>query len=783
MNNHSLKVLEFNFIVERLRSHCRSVPGDRLASRLGPLVDLDKINERLDLINEAKDLIVFDGGPPSLEFGNLGERLESAATAGNIIEPKEFLEYANFFDTVFKCQKIKSKYEKLSSLVSPLIYPDTVHEKINNSIDYSGEIKDSASPELKRIRFEFRQIKTKLDQKFEKYLRDDTASYLSDNIFTIREGRYVLPVREGDKGHVRGIIHDRSSSGATFFIEPSETVELNNRHRELETEERGEINRILRNLSEMLYINLDAIKTDIAILARFDFIVAGGRIAIELDGTRPKFSDTRDIQINNGKHPLLYLNFKDETDREVVPITVSLSDGANIMIITGPNTGGKTVALKTVGLLTMMASSGLFVSADENSTFVILNDIFADIGDEQSIDTSLSTYSSHLNHIKYALENANSDTLVLFDELGAGTDPEEGSAIGQSIIEMLSKLGTYSIITTHHGKLKALAGKIEGVVNGSMEFDTENLAPSYKFQAGVPGSSFAVQIAKKLGLPDEITTRALELTDKKEQDLTNIIIELNQKFAEITKEKEEAEQYRHKYESLAKIHADKIEDQKQQEKEFRKKQLKKTEEIISQTRKEIDSLLQEAKRNRKSVETVRKIGKTVSGKLHSTRQELKDLEPPIEGEQAKGLPGELVYIIGIDTEGEVIEPADSDGRVKIRVGNITMLTDLSKLLKQNKEPGKKLDTMVKTDYAPEPSMELDIRGMTFEEAEPSIQRYIDDASIAGLHTVSIIHGKGTGALRKKVQDYLRYNYRVASFRLGNWDEGSSGVTIVSLKPE
>jgi DNA mismatch repair protein MutS2 len=743
---------------------------------------MEKINTRLDLIGEVFDLIKFDGGPPSLEFGDLGERLESASLAGTIIEPKELLEYAAFFDTVFKCQKIKSKYSKLSEMVSHLVYPQTVHERVLNSIDHDGEIKDSASPELKRIRFEFRQIKTKLDQKFEKYLQGATAAYLSDNIFTLREGRYVLPVREGDKGQVKGIIHDRSSSGATFFIEPSETVELNNRHRELETEERGEINRILRNLSEMLYINLDAVKTNIAILARFDFISACGRLAIELNASRPKFSESRQIQINNGKHPLLYLHFKNEPGREVVPISISLSPDANIMIITGPNTGGKTVALKTFGLLSIMASSGLFVSADDDSTFVIFNDIFADIGDEQSIDTSLSTYSSHLNHIKHALDNANSDTLVLFDELGAGTDPEEGSAIGQSIIEMLSKLGSYSIITTHHGKLKALAGKVEGVVNGSMEFDTENLAPSYKFQAGVPGSSFAVQIAKKLGLPDEITTRALELTDKKEQDLTNLITELNQKFAEITREKEEAEKNRLKYESLVQIHNDKVEAQKQQEKEFRKKQLKKTEEIINEARKEIESLLQEAKRNKKNVEGVRKISKTVSGKLQSTRQGIKDLEPPVEGEPARGLPGELVYVVGIDAEGEVIEPADSVGRVKIRVGNITMLTDLNKLLKRKQE-SKKLETTVKTDYTPEPTFDLDIRGMTFEEAEPSIQRYIDDASNAGLHSVSIIHGKGTGALRKKVQEYLRHNYRVESFRLGNWDEGSSGVTVVSLKPE
>jgi DNA mismatch repair protein MutS2 len=386
MNSHTLDVLEYKKIIHELVSFCKSVPGKRIASELKPADDIRAIDLHLDLTAEMNEMFEFDGGPPDLEFANLHMRLEEASSSGTIIEPKELLLFAAFFGTVFQCQNIDSKYKKISDLLSNLIYPDSVHKAIERAVDSAGGIKDSASPELKTIRKELRQVKVKLDEKFERFLREDISAYLSDNIFTIREGRYVLPVREGDKGHVQGIIHDRSSSGATFFIEPSETVELNNRHRELETGEREEINRILRKLSEMLYMNLEAVKTDVNLLSRLDFIAGCSRLSRKLRANRPLFSDSRELHIVKGKHPVLVLNFADDPHKEVVPITIDMAKGSNIYIITGPNTGGKTVALKTVGLLSLMAASALYVPADEKSVFTLFNDIFADIGDEQSID-------------------------------------------------------------------------------------------------------------------------------------------------------------------------------------------------------------------------------------------------------------------------------------------------------------------------------------------------------------------------------------------------------------
>ena len=792
MNNHTIKVLEYQSILDKLSSLCASIPGKKLARGLYPIVDKDIINRRLDLVSEMVDIIRFDSGVPQLQFGDLASRLESAMNAGDIFEPLELLEFDSFLLMVAECQKIKPKFPGIHEIISGLVYPEDLHLAIQKSIDISGEIKDTASAELKSIRKELAGIKTKLDERFEKYLRSDVSGYLSDNVFTIREGRYVLPVREMEKGHVKGIIHDRSSSGATFFIEPSETVELNNRHRELETAEREEINRILRNLTNMLFADVDSIRNDVAILSHIDYVAGCARLAIALNCSRPKISDDHRMTLENACHPILMLSrLSNDSDDSapVVPLSISFDDDNKIIIITGPNTGGKTVALKTIGLLSLMAQSGLFITADQKTTLVVFNKIFADIGDEQSLETSLSTYSSHLLQIKTALEKCDENTLILFDELGAGTDPEEGSAIGQAVVEQLAGNGCYGIITTHHGKLKTLAGNIPGVTNCSMEFDSESLSPTFRLKMGIPGSSYAVEIAQKLGLPKSLINRAWELLDKKERELTSLIADLNHKASQLSDEIERAKAGRLSYESLAKIYSEKLEAFQKTEKESRKNILKKSEELIRETRIELDRLLEEARAKRTDREIVRNIRRDVSERLQRTQKQLDEFRQPETTLQARGLLGEKVYIREIDADGEVLEPADSAGRVRVKVGNVTMLTDLENLLKrgaQNTAQAKissEQHGSVRTDYSPEPGLEIDLRGMTFEEAEPVLQRYIDDSCNAGMETITIIHGKGTGALRKKVQDYLSVNPRIETYRLGHWNEGSSGVTMATLKKD
>jgi DNA mismatch repair protein MutS2 len=489
------------------------------------------------------------------------------------------------------------------------------------------------------------------------------------------------------------------------------------------------------------------------------------------------------MNIKNGRHPLLVLNAAGNNENTVIPLSVVMAGNSNILIITGPNTGGKTVSLKTIGLLSLMAASGLFVPAEEKSVFVLFERMFADIGDEQSIDSSLSTYSSHLSHIKTALEESDSQSLVLLDELGAGTDPDEGSAIGQAVVEFLSRKACYAVITTHHGKLKALAGNVEGVVNGSMEFDTEKLKPTFVFRPAIPGSSYAVEIAKRLGLSKEVTDRAWELRDSKERDVTHLITELSRKSTELSNQLETARSDSLKYKSLVKIFEEKFESLEKAEKELRRNQLEKTAQIVKDARDELDHLIKAARDRSKDGEALRKIRKEISEKLEKTRESIQKLTPVPAGEQARGLPGERVHIIGVGAEGEVLEPADSMGRVKVRVGNVNMVTDLDRLRRKGPAERKAHQSSATTDYSPEPGLDLDIRGMTFDEAEPLIQRYIDDACNAGLEQVTIIHGKGTGALRKKVHDFLAQDQRVASFRLGNWNEGSAGVSVLTIKAE
>jgi DNA mismatch repair protein MutS2 len=783
MNNHTLKVLEYSFILERIAYHCQSAPGKRRAMSLSPFTQMDRIESSLDLISEMNDIFKFDGGPPGAAFDDLAEKLERSRSSGDILEPKELLEYSSFFGIVRDFQKIRTQFTNLHAIIAGLTYPQNLHEEIEKSIDYSGDIKDSASVELRRLRRELTEVRGRLNDKFEKYLHSDTSAYLSDNLFTIRDGRYVLPVRETDKGRVKGIIHDRSSSGATFFIEPAETVDINNRHRELETAEREEINRILRHLTELLFANFEAIAENVEILSRLDFVAACSRLSREIDAVRPKFSEDGRMAIIRGRHPALMLRALGKK-LEVVPLDLTLTRDDFVLIITGPNTGGKTVALKTVGLLTLMASSGLFIPADSKSQFLLFDNIFADIGDEQSIESSLSTYSSHLNHIKEALEEADSESLVLFDELGAGTDPDEGSAIGQAVVEHLARTKCYAVVTTHHGKLKALAGKVAGVINGSMEFDQQNLRPTFTFRAGIPGSSYAVEIARKLGISERITGRAWELLDQKERDLTRLIAELNQKSIELSEEIKKSTANRLSYESLTKIYQERLESLQKQEKELRKKRLKETEELIKTARDELEKIIEGAKENKKDREGLREARRDLGERLIRTRHEIDEMASPLPTyQQAQGLPGEKVMIKGIEAKGEVIEPADASGRVRVRIGGATMLTDLEKLVRLS-DPGRELKASnIKTDYAPTPGLEIDIRGLTFEEAEPVIERYLDDAMNAGLETISIIHGKGTGALRKKVQDYLDRCQSVISHRLGNWNEGSSGVSVVTLRKD
>ncbi len=772
-----MKVLEYDWIVQRLHDLCFCNPAKRIT--IEPLTETAIIESNLDCLAEMIELYQADGGPPSLVFDDVDRIAEKAASSGEVLEPVELAKIGEFLSVTKGFVQLDRRYVNLKRLTGSLHYNEELDQAIQNSIKPPDEIKDGATPELRRIRRAIAQSRERIETRFAEYLNSSMSSHLSDNVYTIRDGRYVLPVKEGSRSRIKGIIHDRSSTGATYFIEPIEAIEQNNQLRELLSAEKQEIYRILRRLTDEVCGYIETLKENVRILSGIDMLSAKARFAIQLNCVRPILSRERIIEIKSGYHPILRWRERCGDGSTTVPLDFSLGRGFTTMVITGPNTGGKTVALKTVGLLCLMAQSAMYVPAGDGSTFGVFENIYADIGDEQSLETSLSTFSAHLQNILEALREADSGCLVLLDELGAGTDPDEGSALGQAIIENLTQRAVCTVVTTHHGRLKALAVSLNGVTNGSLEFDKENLRPTYKFRQGLPGLSYALQTARKLGLSEEIAARAENLIDPSERNLSAVIAELSDKLRKIDEQLEDASRSRLAYESLAKIYAEKIDSFEKQKKEIKKNSVVKAEQAVRQARAEIDALIAEAKSSAKKMEALRDARRAADKKIEELQKTADSLEPETRGNVPHGLPGERVFLREMNAVGEIIEKADRDGRVKVRIGKVTLVTDLAKLtLKAEAAPdpagGYRFDAEIT------PSLELDLRGLTFDEAQPVLDKYLDDVYLAGLDSVTIIHGKGTGALKTKIHQHLKGHSRVKSFRLGNWDEGSYGVTIVEM---
>ncbi len=782
MNPHTIKVLEFDRVIEIIQNLCWSTPAKRTTIKL--FDNADQIENSLDCLSELLEIYQVDGGPPSLVFGDVDLMVEKCAAEGVVLEPAELANVADFFYIVKGFLELDEKYSNLKNLTGALVYSGDITEKIENVVDRPNDIKDSASPELKSIRRQIRSTRAKLEAKYNSYIDSEYSKYLSDNVVTVRDGRFVLPVREGDKGKIKGVVHDRSSSGVTFFIEPFETVELNNNYRELLAAEKQEVYRILRHLTDMILEKLESIKTNVQILVQLDLYSARARFAIKLKCTRPLINQDCYINIKRGYHPLLKWRDKQNGTSDTVPLDLELGRDFTTLVITGPNTGGKTVALKTVGLLCCLAQSGMFIPAAEGSTVSIFSDIYADIGDEQSLEASLSTFSAHLKNIMNALTRATSDCLVLLDEIGAGTDPDEGAALGQAIIENLTERGILSIVTTHHGKLKSLAVSNHNIENGSLDFDTQKMKPTYRFRMGVPGLSYAIETARKLGIDDAITNRAESLIDRSELKLSVIITELSEKLQATDEKLHQAEENRLAHESAAREYNDKIENFEIEKKRIKKESLEEAELLIREARSEIDYLIEQAKRSEKKVEALREVKHKTEEKTKEIKQQLKKFEPAGNRRAAIGRVGEKVYLPDMQASGEIVEKPDKSGRVKVRIGNVVLLTDLRKLFSRDETHSSAQSFSGSTAYVEStPELQIDLRGLTFDEAQPALDRYLDEVSLAGLDRVSIIHGKGTGALRTKIQNHLKNHWRVKSFRLGEWNEGSYGVTIVEIKKD
>jgi len=793
MNEKTFKILEFDKIINLLVNLTSSPLGAEIASRLLPETDYDKVLKSLKETSDGVTFIVKRGSPPMGGVNDIRESLKRLEI-GAVLNPGELLKIAGVLKAVRNLknyandESIKSEDENIVGELIRCLEPNKrVEEKINSSIVSEEEISDMASPTLANIRRQIRKAQESIKDRLNEILRSPAyKKYMQETIVTMRGDRYVIPVKQEYRAEIPGLIHDSSASGATIFVEPMAVVEANNNIRELKIKEQLEIERILYELSEDVRSIIDTLKSNVTLLARIDFIFAKSKLSLDFRCVCPALNDDRKIVIKKGRHPLL-------DPKTVVPIDFWIGEDFSTLVVTGPNTGGKTVTLKTVGLFTLMTQAGLHIPANEGTQIGVFKKIFADIGDEQSIEQSLSTFSSHMKNIVNILNNIDSETLVLFDELGSGTDPTEGAALAMAILEFLKDRGCTTVATTHYSQLKVYAVTTRFVENACCEFDVETLKPTYKLLIGVPGKSNAFAISKRLGLLDDVIERAKEFLTQEDIKFEDMLLSIEKNLSKTEEEKKRAESYRLEAEKLKR----EIEEQKIKLAESKEK-------YIKQAKEDARKILYEAKREAEEiVAQMRKLQKEVhiqesSKKAEELRLELKRKVDSVEEALTQPIvrrdtlakhpqslkPGDSVLIVTLNQKGTVLAPPDKDGEVLIQAGIMKVNIHISnlKLIDEQKIELKKSGfSDIGAGKARSISTEIDIRGYNLEEALESVDKYLDDASIAGLGTVSIIHGKGTGTLRSGIHKYLKSSSRVKSFRLGKYGEGESGVTIVELE--
>ena len=784
----SFQKLELPQVLDMLAEGAGSAEGKRTCRQIVPEYDLEEVRILLDQTSAAVKLCEKNGNPNFAAVYDVSASLERA-DRGGVLMPKELLEIAG----VLRCARTIKSYLKedddptaLDGFFSALTPNKYLEERIGGAILSEEEIADTASSELADIRRHMRIQSAKIRDSLQKIISSPAYSkFLRDPIITIRQGRYVVPVKSECKNDVPGMVHDVSSSGSTYFVEPMSAVNANNALRELELKEKKEIERILSQLSAEAAVHREDIDLTVTMLVRLDVIFAKARLAYRMRAWAPEMNDQGVVELRNARHPLI-------DPQKVVPVSLHLGKDFDSMIITGPNTGGKTVTLKTVGLLTLMAECGLHIPANEGSRLSTFHAILADIGDEQSIAQSLSTFSSHMRTIVDIVDECDERTLVLFDELGAGTDPAEGAALAVALIEFCRKMGSSVIATTHYAELKLYAMRTDGVINASCEFDVETLQPTYKLLIGIPGKSNAFAISQKLGLSESILKEASDLVSKSDKDFEDVLSQLEQQRQQMESARIEAERLRKETEEIRK----ESEAYKRQLEIEREKALEKAraeaQRIIDDARETANYASEEIKALRKQLsESADVYG--LNQRQADVRRALNDAQDKLRQQQPKTqrpkptraiIVGDTVELIKLGTKASVLA-VNKDGSYQLQAGilKLTAKPEEVYLLEQenvyNKPAGRPAHSgreMKMSAMSPE----IDLRGMDSIEAVCVLDRYLDEAMRSNLQSVRIIHGKGTGALRSAVQQSLRKNKFVKKFRLGVYGEGEDGVTVAEL---
>ncbi len=792
--NKSYKTLEFDKILNKLADYTESESVRDKILHLEPLGDIDKAKNAQKETSEAVSALLRRGTPPvTLSLKNILGAVKRA-DIGGVLSPKNLLEISRVLYVSGRMRTYLDDCGEDLSIISAigkaLISHKREEDKINSAILSENEIADSASAALSSIRRKTKALNANIRETLNKMIRSEHyKKYLQDAIVTVRADRFVIPVKAEYRSEVGGIVHDASSSGSTLFIEPMSIVNMNNEIRDLQNKEEQEIQRILAELSADVALIGSDIKTDYELINELDFIFCKGKLSLDYDGTEPTLNTDGIIEFKHARHPLIP---KDQ----VVANDIYLGEKFDTLVITGPNTGGKTVTLKTIGLFSIMAAAGLHLPVRDGSRAAVFSDFFADIGDEQSIEQSLSTFSSHMVNIVNILKNINENSLALFDELGAGTDPTEGAALAISVLEHLRTIGAKTVATTHYSELKLFALSTDGVENASCEFNVESLKPTYKLLIGIPGKSNAFAISRRLGLGEDIIGRANELLSDENIRFEDVISDLEQNRIAAQYDKEYALRLKREITELKK----EVDSERRRLKENKSK-------ILEDARREAKIIVMEARDEAndviKELERMRQKGavKNLDDKASKVREKLKKKEDTLDSQMAKAAKprkiyrkeikdlkiGDTVRIVDMDQEASVMRLPDKNGMVRVQAGIINMDVHITGLARVEDKTSKELaDKYVKSrssyiSKTKNVSTEIDLRGQTLDEAVMNTEKFLDDCYLAGISPVTIIHGKGTGILRKGIHEMLKKHKYVKSFRLGTFGEGEDGITIAELK--
>ncbi len=793
--NKTYQVLEFDKILDQLASYTESeTVSDRIRS-LEPYTTLSDAQHAQKETTEAVSALLRLGSPPvSLGIPNVTAAIKRCEIGG-VLNPKDLLDVSRVLYVARRMKSYLSEAgedaEILHAAGDSLLTAKALEDQINRSILSETEIADEASSDLGTIRRKIRNLNGKIKDSLNSMIHSPHyKKYLQDALVTMRSDRYVIPVRSEYRGEVPGIVHDTSASGATLFIEPMSVVNTNNEIRDLTNREQQEIERILAALSAAVSEDGRVISADFSVLSDLDFIFCKGRLSIAQNGNEPDLNEDGIVEFKRARHPLI------PSDR-VVANDICLGDAFDTLVITGPNTGGKTVTLKTIGLFSLMAAAGLHLPTQDGSRAAIFSKVYADIGDEQSIEQSLSTFSSHMVHIVKILEEADDRSLVLFDELGAGTDPTEGAALAISILEFLKIFKIKTVATTHYSELKLFALSNDRVENASCEFNVESLQPTYRLQIGIPGKSNAFAISRRLGLPEQIIDRANELLSEENIRFEDVITDLETNRIKAQSDKEYAERLRRELTDLKKQVEQERSNLKENKSQILDEARREAKIIVMEAKEEANAVIRDLERMRqqgakgknleervqKSRENLRKKEESIDKAMQRAQKPRKTYQEPPKNLKA----GDTVKIVSMDQEASILKPPGKDGMARVQAGIIKMDVHVSNLKKVEDKSAQELAKRyikASSGYSSKTksvSTELDVRGQTLEEAVMNTEKFLDDCCLAGVSPVTVIHGKGTGVLRSGIREMLRRHKHVKSCRDGKYGEGEYGVTVIELK--